>query len=163
MLFLNQLNKKIKILTVYFKFLNFCQQKAGTESWYGFTKVLNRIRVQWNEWIWIRAAQHSVKRITKIFNNVEVPLDHLDDGSPPAAGLLVAGSGKHLYTYIETTSKNVKCCGSVTFWYESGSRDPNQWLTDPDPAFFVSGWQDANKKKLFKEVFGSLLFQSTFT
>ena len=33
----------------------------------------------------------------------------------------------------------VQFCGSVTFWYGSG--------------FFVSGWQDANKNKLFKKGF----------
>jgi hypothetical protein len=32
-----------------------------------------------------------------------------------------------------------QCCGSVTFGYGSGS-------ADPDSAFFISGWQDANKK-----------------
>ncbi len=26
----------------------------------------------------------------------------------------------------------MQCCGSVTFWYGSGSVDPNQWLTDPN-------------------------------
>jgi hypothetical protein len=49
-------------------------------------------------------VQNYVKRITKIFNYVEVSLDHFDDGSPPAAGLLIAGPGKHLhtiFTYIE--------------------------------------------------------------
>ncbi len=42
------------------------------------------------------------------------------------------------------------------FWYRSGAADPYHWFTDPvsdqapapylDPAFVVSGWQDANKK-----------------
>jgi hypothetical protein len=42
-----------------------------------------------------------------------------------------------------------QCCGSVTFWYGSGSADPyhKHRLTAPapDPAFFVSWRQDANK------------------
>jgi len=29
-----------------------------------------------------------------------------------------------------------QCCGSVTFWYGSGSADPYHWLTDPDSKFF---------------------------
>jgi hypothetical protein len=39
----------------------------------------------------------------------------------------------------------------VTFWYGSGSgsADPYHGLTDPDPAFFASGFQDANKNKFF--------------
>ncbi len=39
-----------------------------------------------------------------------------------------------------------QCYGSMLFWYGSGSADPYHWLTDSDPAFFVRGWQDANKK-----------------
>ncbi len=31
-------------------------------------------------------------------------------------------------------SSSKLCCGSVTFWYESGSADPYLWLTDPDSA-----------------------------
>jgi hypothetical protein len=33
-----------------------------------------------------------------------------------------------------------QCCGSVTFWYGSGSADPYLWLTDPDH-LFSSKWQ----------------------
>jgi hypothetical protein len=60
----------------------------------------------------------------------------------------------------------------VTFWYGSGSADPYHWLTGPDPdsdlapdpAFFVSGWQDANKKfKVLKKFFRLILFEGTFT
>ncbi len=50
------------------------------------------------------------------------------------------------------------CCGSVTFWYGSRSADPSRWLTDPDPAFFISGWQDANKKKFFFQRFCAYYF-----
>jgi hypothetical protein len=45
----------------------------------------------------------------------------------------------------------------VTIWYGSGSSDPFLWLTDPDPALFVSNLQDANKK-----LFCLLLFKGTF-
>jgi hypothetical protein len=44
----------------------------------------------------------------------------------------------------QTVSPIEQCCGSITFWYGSGSAEPYQWLTDPDsnpapaPAFFVS-------------------------
>ncbi len=44
-----------------------------------------------------------------------------------------------------------QCCGSMTFWYRSGSADPCLWLidpySDPDPAIFVIDLQDANKNK----------------
>jgi hypothetical protein len=41
----------------------------------------------------------------------------------------------------------------------SGSADPYHWLTDPDPALFVSGFQDANKTKYFHQrFFAYLLF-----
>ncbi len=39
-----------------------------------------------------------------------------------------------------------QCCGSMTFWYGSGSAGPCLWLKDPDPAIFVIDLQDANKK-----------------
>ncbi len=42
-----------------------------------------------------------------------------------------------------------QCSGSVTFWYGFGSADTYLWLTDPDPAIFVSDLQDATKKMLF--------------
>ncbi len=42
-----------------------------------------------------------------------------------------------------------QCCGSITFWYGSGSGDPRLWLMDPDPAIFVVDLQDANKKLIF--------------
>ncbi len=49
-----------------------------------------------------------------------------------------------------------QCCGCVTVWFGSGSADPYHWLTDPDPAFILNGWQIANKKSknfLFFKVF----------
>jgi hypothetical protein len=47
-----------------------------------------------------------------------------------------------------------QCCGSMKFWYGSGSVDPYIRLmdpdsdpdADPDPAIFVSNLQDVNKK-----------------
>ncbi len=40
-----------------------------------------------------------------------------------------------------------QCCGSVTFWYESGSVDPYLRLTDsvPDPAISVTDLQYGNQ------------------
>ncbi len=53
-----------------------------------------------------------------------------------------------------------QCCGSVTFWYGSGSADLNLWFTDSDPtsdpAIFFSDLQDGNQKFCF------LLFEATF-
>jgi hypothetical protein len=54
-----------------------------------------------------------------------------------------------------------QCCGSVTFWYwsGSGSADPCLWPVDPppdpapDPAIFVLDLQDANKKTIFSPYF----------
>jgi hypothetical protein len=37
------------------------------------------------------------------------------------------------------------------------------WLTDPDPALFVSGFQDANKNKFFFSFFGLILTIGKFT
>jgi hypothetical protein len=71
----------------------------------------------------------------------------------------------HIYNFYQ-------CCGSVTFWYGSGSADPCLWLMDPspDPAIFVIDLQDANKKTIFftKKYFFSkffclLLFKGSFT
>ncbi len=51
-----------------------------------------------------------------------------------------------------------QCCGSLTFWYGSGSVDRyhKHSPSDLDPAFFISGWQDA-------KFFCLLLFEGTFT
>ena len=57
-------------------------------------------------------------------------------------------------------------CGSMTFWYGSGSADPCLWLieTDPDPAIFVIDLPDANKKLIFLIYFFCLLLvEGTFT
>ncbi len=47
----------------------------------------------------------------------------------------------------------IQCCGSMKFWYGSGSADPYPWQmdpdADPDPAIFVSDLQEANKKLSF--------------
>jgi hypothetical protein len=53
-------------------------------------------------------------------------------------------------------------CGSVTFWYGSGSGDPCLWLmdpnADPDPAIFVIVLQEANKNLFFKNSFSAYYF-----
>jgi hypothetical protein len=49
----------------------------------------------------------------------------------------------------------LQCCGSMTCWCGSGSgsgsANPCLWLmdSDPDPAIFVNGPQDTNKKTIF--------------
>jgi hypothetical protein len=49
-----------------------------------------------------------------------------------------------------------QCCGSVTFWYGTGSADPCRQNRirgslppdpDTDPTLFASGFQDDNNKK----------------
>ncbi len=35
--------------------------------------------------------------------------------------------------FADVTVSFVQCCGSVTFWYGSGSADPCLWPMDPDP------------------------------
>jgi hypothetical protein len=47
-------------------------------------------------------------------------------------------------------------CGSVTFWYGSGS-------FDPDLAIFGSDLQDGNEKLFFSRFFCLLLFEAAFT
>jgi hypothetical protein len=65
-----------------------------------------------------------------------------------------------------------QCCGSVTFWCGSGSgsasADPCLSLMDPDsnpdpdaipdPAIFVMGLQDANKKLILEKSFVAFYF-----
>ncbi len=70
----------------------------------------------------------------------------------PALWPFSSGSASPLYALPssgEATKEIIhrQCCGSVTFWYGSGSADPYHWLPDldPGPAFFVSGGQDAKK------------------
>jgi hypothetical protein len=65
-------------------------------------------------------------------------------------GLAEDGNG-HLFTVnlrrrYQVLAESVnQCCGSVTFWYGSGSADPCLWLMDPDPAIFVIDLQEAFK------------------
>ncbi len=61
---------------------------------------------------------------------------------------------------LEHTYCFLQCCGSVTFWYGSGSANPYLWLadSDPDPAIFVSDLQD-----VFSTYFCLLLFEATYT
>ena len=42
----------------------------------------------------------------EVLHHVEVPLDHLDDGAPPAAGLLVTGARVHLTRRNVCTSRS---------------------------------------------------------
>ncbi len=77
-----------------------------------------------------------------------------------------------------------QCCGSVIFWYGSGSADPYLWPVfrihniwfgsgsadpcfclidpdsdpDPDPTIFVIDLQDANKKRIFWKSFSAYYF-----
>ncbi len=55
----------------------------------------------------------------------------------------------------------IQSCGSMKFWYGSGSADPYLWLMDPDPAIFVSDLQDVNNK-LFSKFLCLLLFEGTY-
>jgi hypothetical protein len=46
--------------------------------------------------------------------------------------------------HTQFPNQSEQCCGSVTFWYGSGSADLCLWLTDsaPDPVIFVIDLQD---------------------
>ena len=77
--------------------------------------------------------------------------------------------------YSDSHCNLFQCCGSVIFWYGSGSADPYLWpvfrihdiwfgsgsadpclwLMDPDPnpAIFVIDLQDTNKKLIWKKSF----------
>ncbi len=50
--------------------------------------------------------------------------------------------------------ENKQCCGSMTFWYGSGSVDQCLWQMDPDPAIFAIDLQDANNN-CFKTSFSA--------
>ncbi len=52
-----------------------------------------------------------------------------------------------------------QCCGSVTFWYGSGSADPCLLLLDPDPAIFVIVRQNAKKNNLFSKFLQNTIFK----
>jgi hypothetical protein len=49
----------------------------------------------------------------------------------------------------------------VSPYLQPGVVDPWHFGTDPDPAFFVSGWQDANRK-LVQSFFCLLLFEGRY-
>jgi hypothetical protein len=59
-------------------------------------------------------------------------------------------------TFLKT-DPDLQCCGSVTFWYGSGSADPCPRLMDPDPAIFAIDLKDTNKKSV-KKVFLLIIF-----
>ncbi len=66
---------------------------------------------------------------------------------------------------VPVPSGMYQSCGSVTFWYGSGSADPCLWLMDPDPdpTIFVPDLQDANTKvKTNAKFFRLLFFEGTF-
>jgi hypothetical protein len=70
------------------------------------------------------------------------------------------------YTHDPGDTKRCRLFGSVVDPRHVGTDsdpDAHQWLTDPNPAFFVSGWQDANKNKFFSKLFCLLLFDGTGT
>ncbi len=59
--------------------------------------------------------------------------------------LIFLGTGAFLYLRYSFR----QCCGSMKFWYGSGSPDPYLWLMDPDPTsdptpFFID-FKDAKK------------------
>ncbi len=62
-----------------------------------------------------------------------------------------------------------QCCGSMKFWYGSGSgsADPYLWpmdpIANPDPAIFVSDLQDVNKNDFFPKFLCLFPFEGTFT
>ncbi len=58
-------------------------------------------------------------------------------------------------TNFEGAGRPNQCCGSVTFWYGSGTTAPYHWITDPDvapdpdPVLFISGFEDVKKISFF--------------
>ncbi len=59
----------------------------------------------------------------------------------------------------------LQCCGSMTFWYGSGSgfADPYHWLTDPDPVFSSVTDKMPTKNKFFPKVYCLLISEGTGT
>ncbi len=53
-----------------------------------------------------------------------------------------------------------QCCGSIKFWYGSGSADQYLLLmdTDPDPAIFVSDLQEINTKVFLLITFSRYIY-----
>jgi hypothetical protein len=47
--------------------------------------------------------------------------------------------------------------GSISQRHGSADPDPLQYVMDPGHCFFVSNFQDANKKRLFADIFTSVL------
>ncbi len=73
------------------------------------------------------------------------------------------GEGFLVHTLLLALRNGNQCCGSMTFWYGSGSADPYLWLMDPDPdpAILVD-LQNINKKLILTKVFCLLLFYIIF-
>ncbi len=69
---------------------------------------------------------------------------------------------------VSTMDKKFRnqCCGSMTFWYGSGSGSahPCLWLMDPDPdtAVFVFDLQDVNKKLFFLSLLAYYFWRSIY-
>ncbi len=51
-----------------------------------------------------------------------------------------------------------QCCGSMTFWCESGSADPCLWLMDPDPHFHHWPSRRQQKNEIKKKSFSAYYF-----
>jgi hypothetical protein len=106
-----------------------------------------------------RISSTSKREISELFS---VSVGHFCPPGSRSTDLIGSGSNPD--------PKN-QCCGSMTFWWGSGSgsADPYLWLmdlypeSDPDPAIFITDLQDANKKLILKKLFCILLFEGTFT
>jgi hypothetical protein len=76
----------------------------------------------------------------------------------PPSEVCTENAGLLPMLWIRDILVRIRIRGSGTSWYGSGSADPGHFGTDPDtePALFVSGFQNVNKKK---GVFCLLLFE----
>ncbi len=73
--------------------------------------------------------------------------------------MLPAAEKRMLYKGVGT----LKCCGSVTFWYGSGSADPYNWVTNPDSDLApILLFSSVTFKMSTKEVFFPKLFAFYF-
>jgi hypothetical protein len=54
------------------------------------------------------------------------------------------GFQAHTRPRLPSLDYEQQCCGSMKFWYGSGSADPYLLLMDPDPVIFASDLQDSN-------------------
>ncbi len=72
-----------------------------------------------------------------------------------SASLLLLDRGSRRPRSVWIRKSGFQCCGSMTFWYGSGSADPCLWQVDPypDSAIFVIDLQDANKKLFFSSFY----------